>query len=55
MQNKYGWAWFNGQQKPLTQWREIRRGRKKGQLEILFGEVKGIIHKQDIIQYPKED
>jgi len=49
-----GWAWVKEQQRPFVYWKEIQRGKHKGMLRLTL-DVKVIVPKNAIIQYPKEE
>ena len=53
---KYGWAWVKDQQRPITEARLIKKGKKQGQYEIRVGKAgtKFVVPAKNIIEMPGE-
>jgi hypothetical protein len=56
---KPGWVWINGkgQWRPFVEWREIRKGRNKGKMEVVLPPMSGrriLVDRSAIKSYPVE-
>lgn len=45
----YGWAWVKDQQVPIIETREIKRGKDKGRIEVLFRVTKRAVIDRDAV------
>lgn len=52
-----GYVRYKGNVRPFLEWREIRRGRRKGWIEVMIGKErkKVVLHKRHFIRFPKEE
>jgi hypothetical protein len=49
---KPGLAWIDDAQRYFTEWREVRRGRRKGQIEITIKRSRHIVPREKVRRFP---